>query len=231
MCHGAAVAAFPPPAESTRYSGEVDGYAFGKAGGRRIAILPDIYGCNDFYRGLSTHLAQEGGHVFLIDTFAGLGDLPEVTREAAFARRGKVADKSFLDRFERFLAAEKIEGVIGFCLGGLYVFELARRGVDVDLVGLYGFPQGLPNDDPVPVPFDYLTEVTQPFAMLMGADDESVGPDNIAKLQEVAPNCPAMTLKVYDGVGHNFLPFLDSQEPEKLAIARDALSHIERVAA
>ncbi|MDJ0979714.1 MAG: dienelactone hydrolase family protein [Erythrobacter sp.] len=230
MCHGAAVAAFPTPAEPTSYSGAVDGFVFGPDGGPRVAILPDIYGCNDFYRGLATHLAQQGAQVFLIDTFAGLGELPEVTREAAFARRNKVADTAFVDRFEQFLTVESIEGVIGFCLGGLYVFELARRGVDVSLLGLYGFPQGLPNEDPLPVPFDYLEDVTTPFTMLLGAGDESVGPENIAKLKSMDAAVPAMTLKVYDGVGHNFLPFLDSEDAAKNAIARDALSHIEQVA-
>lgn len=231
MCHGAAVAAFPSPAEPTGYKGEVEGFIFGGQGGRRIAILPDIYGCNDFYRGLSTYLAHAGAQVYLIDTFAGLGDLPEVTREAAFTRRNKVEDAAFVDRFERFIAAEKIDGVIGFCLGGLYVFELARRGVKADLVGLYGFPQGLPNSDPLPKPFEYLDQVSQPFTMLMGADDETVGVENIAKLQAAAPTCPAMTLKVYVGAGHNFLPFLDSDNEAELAIARDALTHIAALAA
>ncbi|QLC26423.1 dienelactone hydrolase family protein [Parasphingopyxis algicola] len=231
MCHGKAVRAFPDPMDAESFDDGVSGYRFGGDTERRIAILPDIYGCNDFYRGLSTHLAERGAQVFLVDTFAGLGDLPEVTREAAFARRGQVEDKAFLDRFEDFVRRNRIGGVIGFCLGGLYVFELARRGVDADLLGLYGFPQGLPNQDPLPVPFEYLPQVTTPFAMLLGAEDESVGADNIAKLGTLAPDIPAMALKVYDGVGHNFLPFLDSDDADKKAIAKDALARIEAVAA
>ncbi|WOE75349.1 dienelactone hydrolase family protein [Alterisphingorhabdus coralli] len=231
MCHGAPINAFPQPSASTEFKDAVEGYHFANPDGRKVALLPDIYGCNDFYRGLATLLQQSGADVFLVDTFAGLGDLPENTREAAFARRNQVADKAFVDRFESFAKEQGIDAVIGFCLGGLYVFELARRGLDADLVGLYGFPQGLPNSDPLQVPFDYISSVTQPFTMLLGEEDASVGTENIAKLTEMAPDVSAMTLKVYPQVGHNFLPLLDSDNSDELDIARDALSHITRVAA
>ena len=205
------------------------GYIFGQEAEKSVAILPDIYGCNDFYRGLSTHLAHTGKQVYLVDTFAGLGELEEQTREAAFARRNKVSDSRFLDAFEQFCGELGIDAVIGFCLGGLYVFELARRGMKAHLLGLYGFPQGLPNQDPLPLPFDYLHEVKQPFTMLLGAEDESVGKENIDRLAAMAADVPAMELTVYQGVGHNFLPFLDSEQVELKAIAEDALKRIEAV--
>lgn len=225
MCHGHAVKAFPDPAPAERFDEIVSGFAWGDpTAATKIAVLPDIYGCNPFYKGLSTLLMERGARVFLVDPFHGLGELPEATREAAFARRHKVRDASFLDRFETFARAKGITGIVGFCLGGLYVFDLARRGLDADLVGLYGFPQGLPNDDPLPVPFDYLETVTQPFTMLLGREDGSVGPGNIARLEAMAPSVPAMDLTVYDGVGHNFLPCLDSEEADKKAVAEDALA-------
>ena len=232
MCHGAAVSAFPEPETPTAFKGVVAGFAFGPdEAARRIAVLPDIYGCNPFYRGLATHLAAMGARVFLVDPFDGLGDLPEATRELAFERRNKVRDKAFVDAFEAFLKHENIDGVIGFCLGGLYVFELARRGVKTGLVGLYGFPQGLPNEDPLPAPFDYLQDVRTPFTMLMGREDASVGAENIEKLDVMDAAAPAMTLKIYDGVGHGFLPFLDSDKPHEKAAADDALAHCEALLA
>ncbi len=231
MCHSEAIASFPPPAPAQHYAGTVDGFVFGSHGGSRIAILPDIYGCNDVYKGLATHLANRGSRVYLVDIFAGLGHLTEATREAAFARRQKVSDKAFVDRFEQFVRDESINSVIGFCLGGLYVFELARRGVKARLLGLYGFPQGLANNDPLPVPFDYLSTVSQPFTMLLGAQDESVGTANIEKLEALAPSCPAMTLTVYPEVGHNFLPLLDSDITQQRAVARNALDQIEATVA
>lgn len=230
MCHGKAVAAFPTPTEPATFDEGVQGYHWANAGAQhKIAILPDIYGCNPFYRGLATRYAQLGADVYLVDTFAGFGDLPEMTRDAAFARRGKVADKEFLDRFEAFVTSHSITGVIGFCLGGLYVFELARRGVQTALVGLYGFPQGLPNQDPLPTPFEYLHAVDTPFAMLLGADDPAVGADNVKRLQAMAPDVPGMDLTVYDGVGHDFLPLLDSEDPALRATAEDAIATCDRL--
>ena len=129
MCHSEAVAAFPQPATAEVFSSSVGGYRFTGEGSRKVAILPDIYGCNAFYRGLATHLSQKGTTVFLIDPFARLGDLPEQTREAAFSRRAKVADKLFVDQLESFTREERLDAVIGFCLGGLYIFELARRPI------------------------------------------------------------------------------------------------------
>ncbi|MEO0423536.1 MAG: dienelactone hydrolase family protein [Pseudomonadota bacterium] len=229
MCHGKAVAAFPPPVLGEAVTdGGISAYRWPQAAAdKRIAILPDIYGCNPFYQGLAGHLAERGAEVHLIDTFAGLGELAEMTREAAFARRHQVRDKAFLDLAQSYLGAHQITGVIGFCLGGLYVFELARRGVDAALVGLYGFPQGLPNQDALDAPFDYLHEISTPFTMLLGAEDAAVGPENIQRLQARAPDLPAMALTVYDGVGHDFLPLLDSDEPAKRAVAEDALARLD----
>ncbi len=230
MCHGKAVAAFPTPTEPVAFNNRVTGYHWANQNAdSKIAILPDIYGCNPFYRGLATRYAQMGADVYLVDTFAGFGDLPEMTREAAFARRGKVADKEFLDRFEAFADSQGITGIIGFCLGGLYVFELARRGMRAALVGLYGFPQGLPNQDPLPAPFEYLHAVDTPFAMLLGADDPAVGADNVKRLQAMVPDVPGMDLTVYDGVGHDFLPLLDSENPAMRATAEDALAICDRL--
>lgn len=228
MCHGAPVSAFPPPTYGELVEGDVNAYAYGDGeAARRIAVLPDIYGCTPFYRGLCRHLEKQGAYVALVDPFHMFGPLSENTREAAFERRHRVADGLFLDAFLRFTQARNITGVLGFCLGGYYVFELARRGMAASLIGLYGFPQGMPNRDPLPTPFDYLARVTTPFTMLMGENDASVGPENVARLEAMSASAPAMTLKTYTGVGHGFLPELDSDDPHRRDVACDALARIE----
>lgn len=227
MCHGAPVAAFPAPLAGIPVSGEVHGYAYGRADARHcIAVLPDIYGCTPFYQGLCRHLAERDAHVILVNPFHEFGPLREPSREAAFLRRHRLQDKNFVDAFQRFADRQEITGVLGFCLGGLYVFELARRGMAAALVGLYGFPAGMPNQDPLPIPFDYLPEVTTPFTMLMGETDMSVGPDLIARLEAMKESVPAMSLTTYPGVGHGFLPMLDSSDPHEREVARDALARV-----
>ena len=230
MCLTAAPAAFPT-AEMAPFAGAVAGYRCGSTEAeRRIAILPDIYGCSPFYKGLAARYAARGAGVFLVDPFAAFGELPEATREAAFARRHRLADRAFVDRVEQFCGDERITGVVGFCLGGLYVFELARRNAGPALVGLYGFPQGMPNQDPLPVPFDYLAGVRKPFTMLMGADDVPVGLEAIRRLTAMAPEAPAMALTVYEGVGHNFLAGIDdanSADSNSCRIAIEALARMD----
>jgi len=231
MCHGTAVSAFPEPVLGEAFSKSVNGYKYSNPGAEnRIAIIPDIYGVNPFYQGMCRHLQDRGAYVFLINPFHGMGERETMSREEAFGFRNKVKDKAFLDDFQTFVEEKNITGVVGFCLGGLYVFELARRGMKADLLGLYGFPNGLPNQDQLPVPFDYLSDIKQPFGMLMGENDASVGPDTIAKLGEVAADAPAMTLKIYEGVGHGFLPMLDSEDELEKSVALDALSRIEALA-
>ncbi|MCY4427927.1 MAG: dienelactone hydrolase family protein [Halieaceae bacterium] len=230
MCHGTPSPSFPKPDVKGEISAEIDALVFGEDNaGKKIAIIPDIYGLNQFYRGFSTYIAERGARVYLVNPFAGLGELPEVTREAAFARRHKVKDKEFVDRFETFCSSQSVDGVIGFCLGGYYVFELARRNVSQDLVGFYGFPQGMQNDDPLATPFDYLESIGKPHTSLMPGQDASVGPDNVAKLAEMAKVNKGIDLHFYEESGHGFLTDLDSEDATLKANATDALAQCERV--
>lgn len=228
MCHGAASAHFPDPEIGGEFSAELVGLSFGaEAASIRVALIPDIYGANAFYQGLATHLANKGARVFLINPFADLGDLPEVTREAAFARRHKLFDRQTVERLEAFLTTQSISGVVGFCLGGSYVFELARRGVGQDLVGFYGFPQGMENQDPLPKPFDYLADTTKTQTCLMPGSDQSVGEENVARLAEIAAENEAIDLTVYEASGHGFLSDLDSTDETLRTNAVDALTRCE----
>ena len=229
MCHGAPSPSFPAPDVRGEVSAEVEALVFGdESAAKSVAVIPDIFGLNQFYRGFATYLASKGAKVYLTNPFAGLGALPEATREAAFARRHKVRDRAFVNALEAFCASHGVDGVVGFCLGGLYVFDLARRGVPQALVGLYGFPQGLPNQDPLPVPFDYLADVGKWQTCLMPGQDQSVGPDNVARLAEVAQQNPALDLHVYAESGHGFLGDLDSEDERLRGHADDALRRCEQ---
>ncbi|MEQ8691420.1 MAG: hypothetical protein RIC89_11360, partial [Pseudomonadales bacterium] len=111
MCHGAASAYFPSPELEGMISAELEALVFGtEEASRTIALLPDIYGPNAFYQGLATHLARLGARVYLLNPFADLGELSEVTREAAFARRNRVRDKDTVDRIETFSQSHGVTG-------------------------------------------------------------------------------------------------------------------------
>jgi carboxymethylenebutenolidase len=230
MCHGQASAAFPKPANLTSvFDAGIFALACGPSNAtRRIGILPDIYGTNDFYRGLATRLAENNTLVYLVDIFHGLGDLQNPTRETAFARRNKVRDRDFVDSFYAFARQNSLTGVVGFCLGGLYVFELAKRDLPSNLVSFYGFPQGLDNSAPLAKPFDYLIEVKRPHTALFGDQDYSLGPDNLQRIRTIAVKTRSLSLKIYPGSGHGFLSDLDSQDVQLRNNARDALDTCER---
>ena len=102
------------------------------------------------------------------------------------------------------------------------------RGVPQALVGLYGFPQGLPNQDPLPVPFDYLADVGKRQTCLMPGRDQSVGVENIARLEEIAQQNPAIDLHLYAESGHGFLTDLDSEDGQLRGHAQDALRRCEQ---
>lgn len=228
MCNAASLSFFRKPRRIDHLVSSVESFVQGPDDAAfRIAILPDIYGCSPFYEGLSAHFAELGARVFLVNPFAGLGELREPTREAAFERRHKVADKGFLDSFEAFARDQQITGVVGFCLGGLYVFELARRGLDACLIGMYGFPQGLPNRDPIPVPFDYLDSVRKSYTMFIGRNDRSVGTENVLRLERQAKSNPALNLVVFDDVGHDFLTALDESSGAARRAALETLKFCE----
>jgi carboxymethylenebutenolidase len=228
MCHTETSATFPLPGKHIAVNAGLHSLAFGDPEeGIRIALLPDIYGAGPFYQGLATYIAGKGAFVHLMDPFHDLGALAEPTREAAFARRNAVRDRAYVDAFERFAREQGIAGVAGFCLGGLYVFELARRGLPVNLVSLYGFPQGLANDDPLPVPFDYLDGLPHPHVALFGNQDHSQSPKNLQRLDEIAKRNPHFALHVFPGSGHGFLADLDSDDSALAGNARLALKIVE----
>jgi carboxymethylenebutenolidase len=172
---------------------------------------------------LATWFAKRDACVFLVDPFAEFGDLPSPSKEAAFARRHKVRDLSYVDALEGFIRRRHVSGVVGFCLGGLFIFDLARRGVSAKMVSLYGFPQGMANQDPLPVPFDYLEGLPASHVALFGEADYLQTPQNLEQLQAIARRTPAFSVKIYPKSGHGFLADLDNEDPLLRSNAQDAL--------
>ncbi|WP_257551892.1 dienelactone hydrolase family protein [Sphingopyxis sp. DBS4] len=240
MCHIEQCSSFPSGDAGALFQDrEISGYRFGDdASDRCIAVLPDIYGCTSFYRGFAAHLAARGAVVDLIRTFEDLGKLAEHTREAAFERRHRLKDRTFVDAFERYARRRGIGGVVGFCIGGLFVYELARRNLPAALVSFYGFPQGLPNQEAVDVPLTYLDTVTTPHLTLFGAEDDLISEEVQTRLAGIGQRQPACQVRVFTGSGHGFLTDLDGADAGRrdnaakaLALCEEALFATARTAA
>lgn len=216
MCHDNSVAAFPSPGEhAVRKAGKLTYWEYepsSPGSSRSVAILTDIYGCNAFYQSFATHLAANGWSVSLVDLFTELGELKEVTREAAFERRHKLRDKETCDRLQNWLSEQGMDAVVGFCIGGNFVFELAKRNIAANLVAYYPFPAGLPNQDEIVTPFEYLGDLNKDVTVLIGDADDSAGRENMAKLTATGENNASLDVHTYVGSGHGFLADLDSND-------------------
>ena len=232
MCHHDKLAALPEPGIYQRREAEgLKYWDYESASGpdsKRLLIMTDIYGCNAFYQSFATYLASKGWEVKLMDFFTDLGELKEITREAAFERRHLLRDRQLCDQLERFISSQDVSAVVGFCLGSNYALELAKRDVPVNLVGYYPFPGGLPNEDGIETPLEYMGSLEKPITLLVGDSDDSAGRENMAAVVELARSNKALDVRLYQRSGHGFLSHLDSDDEALRKNAQDSLAVCEQ---
>lgn len=227
MCHSGRLESLSLPGEYVRK--KVAGISYleyvpeNEISEKPIMVLTDIYGCNDFYQGFATHLTMTGRRIHLVDLFSELGELDEVTREAAFKRRHLLHDRQVCDKLQNYISFQSVGSVVGFCLGANYVLEMARRNIKVNLVGYYPFPAGLPNQDELEKPLSYLDSIKVPVTILVGDADDSAGRDNMFKLSQIGDENPSLDVHVYRQSGHGFLSDLDDEDDQLRKNAIDSL--------
>ncbi len=228
MCHTQEIEFFGNTLEYSNFSEIIDGITFGGEG-RTIAILPDIYGLTDFYKGYASYLAKQGATVHLVNPWSGLGDDPNVTRDEAYVRRAKLKDKEYCDRLEQFLKASKVGAIVGFCLGGNFSLELAKRGYSGTNISVYPLPWGMDNQDKIEPAFDYMPGLAKPVRIFMGEADHLAGPDNIEKLKSIVTANDHLTLNLYEGSNHGFFTDIDGDEEQLKNNAYDAITRINGI--
>lgn len=228
MCHKDGIAYFGELLEQREFHDEVSGLRF-RGGNSKLAILPDIYGLTDFYKGYASFVAAKGADVFLTNPWQPFGELPEPTREAAYERRAKLKDREHCDQLERFLTNTGIEAVVGFCIGGNFAFEMARRGFAGTIVAVYPLPWGMPNDDEITPPFEYMPELGKDVTILMGEADYLAGPENIAKLKDIVAGNPRLSMHLYSGSDHGFFKDVSGSDAVLKKNAEDAIGEVSRI--
>lgn len=227
MCHIHASPSFGAEPDARHYAGAVASLVYGDANAKRkIAVLPDIYGLTPFYRAFAGYLSGRDAEVYLVNPWQPFGELPEATREAAYERRHKLRDSSYCDALARFLVDEAIDTIVGFCIGGNFVFELIRRGYQGTAVALYPLPWGMPNEDALDPAFDYLPDIQHEVLVLMGRADHLAGPENIETLESICATNPSLLLHLYEGSNHGFLADIDGDDAALKANARDSLDKL-----
>lgn len=196
--------------------------------GPGVLVITDIFGRTPFYQHLTRRLAEAGYPALLPDIFFREGELPEVTREAAFARREELDEARALR--DLLTAADWLEGheavagarlgLLGFCLGGTLALDLCAERGRLAAVCYYAFPAGLPNST-APAPLDVVDRISGPVLAFWG-DQDYIDMDEVAALGDaLARHGTDYDATVYPGVGHGFLRGL-VEAGDDAAAARDS---------
>jgi carboxymethylenebutenolidase len=204
MCHTTKIEYFGELLDCSEFSGDVDGVVFdGNEAGKRVAVLPDIYGMTDFYKGYASYVAGFGARTYLTNPWSEFGDLPEVTREAAYERRQKLKDREHCDRLGR--------GYAGI------------------LIAAYPLPWGMANQDEIEPAFEYMPALEKEVSILMGEADHLAGPDNIQKLRDIVAANAKLTMHLYEGSNHGFFTDIDGSDEKLRGNAQDAINKVTAI--
>ncbi len=183
--------------------------------GPGVLIVNDIYGRSPFYENLAARLATAGFVALDPEYFFRLGSIDRASREAAFARRGKLDEKQVVRELSETIDWFKQQpgvrgdrlGTIGFCMGGTLVLNLAAERDDLATVCFYGFPAGSPDKPNGPIaPLDQVDRINGPVLGFWGDQDTGVGMDNVRRLAgELQRRGVEFEHTIYPGLGHGFL--------------------------
>ncbi|HUS62136.1 MAG TPA: dienelactone hydrolase family protein [Acidimicrobiales bacterium] len=168
---------------------------------RGLVIAPDIMGLRPLFDAMVERLAsEEGWAVVAVEPFPGRETAP---LEARFGPQDDARYLTDLVEAADLLEVEPV-GILGFCMGGMYVHKAAGTGRFDRGVSFYGMihtPERWRSETTVE-PLDELAKpgAARVLAVIGGADDYTP-PAEVAELERV-PNVEVVT---YPEAGHGFV--------------------------
>ena len=171
-----------------------------------ILVVHEWWGHNDYARSRADQLAGMGYTALAVDMY---GDGKQAAHPEDAGKFAGEVGKNMEQATARFLAARELLSAhptvaadeisaIGYCFGGGIVLEMARRGVDLDLVG--SFHGSLPTEQPAQP-----GQVTAEVLVFNGADDPFVKPEQIEAFKaEMESAGVKYSFTNYAGAKHSF---------------------------
>lgn len=175
--------------------------------GHGIVLLQEIFGVNDYIRGVADHYAAAGYTVVAPDLYWRLEpgielgyDEPDLKRAYAYRNQFDVAaavrDIDATVKRVRTLDNVGNVGALGFCLGGKLAY-LAAAHCSVDLAVAY-YPVGVESD------IDLAPGISCPLMLHIAELDRLCPPAAQAIIQKAFANRTDVDVHLYAGVGHAF---------------------------
>ncbi len=176
--------------------------------GPGIVLLQEIFGVNDYIRGVADYYAEEGYVVIAPDLFWRIEPGVELGYAEADVQKGRGYKQQFdVDKALEDIAATVAAlralpqcvgkvGALGFCLGGRLAYLTAAR-TDVDCaVGYYGggIEQSLGEAG----------QIACPLVLHFGAEDKSIPMEAVAQVQAAFADRDDVEIHIYPGAGHGF---------------------------
>jgi carboxymethylenebutenolidase len=182
---------------ATSSAGEPE--VFGTKGTLGVVVVHEVFGRDDYSRGVGRELGEEGFPAAVVDLYDGqyAANLDE-----AFALRGALTEASVLEHLgaaraavERRLVPHARVGTLGFCMGGGYALLGACRQPFAFAVDYYGR-------------IDHAGDVaglSGPVLCFLASEDERITPWAFAELLPAARQAKKrVSVELYPGVRHGF---------------------------
>ncbi len=187
--------------------------AFGESADAGVIVLPDVRGLYGYYKELAKCIAQAGHAAVAIDYFGrtegrGARDdefdfMPHVNQ---VTEEGLVADVAAAAELLRTNHPDRKLFTVGFCFGGSNSWHQAAAGHGLSgAIGFYGMPTRPGRPIGTASVVERVSEMECPVLGLMGGDDPSIPPQDIAAF-DAALTAGGVTheLVVYPDAPHSF---------------------------
>lgn len=171
-----------------------------------VIVVHEWWGQTEYPRERARKLAMEGYAAFAVDMY-GNGKIAEHPKDAK-AFSSKVmndmdqAEDSFRAALSKLKSQEKVDSnniaAIGYCFGGAVVLEMARRGVEMNMVASY-------HGNLTPIVKNEVPAMKTRVLIFHGAADEFISKDDVSTARAKLKNAKVRYKFIsYKGAKHGF---------------------------